>query len=598
VVGTFRPDGKAYVFSQSGSTWSTTADVPARLERLTDASGALSGWRHVSKRDQLESYDAAGRLISIGDRTGAVHALSYDKLTRLVRITDAFGRQLEFGYDSQHRGATMTDPASQIYRYTYDALNNLSMVAYPDATAGDDTDNPKKTYHYAEAAHINNGVTCPGGNAFAANLLTGITDENGTRYATYKYDCQGRAVSSEHWADAAATQSAERHQLTYTTDPNGNPISTAVTDPLGTQRTYSFTTVLGVVKSTGQSQPGGSGCGPASSAINYDANGNVASRSDFNGNKACYAYDLARNLETKRVEGLPASAVCSTALSTPPAPTATNPVRTVTTAWHPDWRLEVKRAEPKKLTHWVYNGQPDPTNGNAATHCAPASALLPDGKPIAVLCKKVEQATLDETGAQGFAASASGTPRVWQYTYNDYGQVLTEDGPRSDLSDLTTYTYYPDTVFDATQAHTRGDLWKVANALNQVTEYTRYDKHGRALQVKDANGVLTNLTYLPRGWLTSRQVGNELTSYDYDKVGQLKKLTLPDGSFIAYDYDAAHRLWQISDQRGNRIVYTLDAAGTRTREEIKDPQGQLVKTLTRVPDALGRVQTLTGVGNE
>jgi YD repeat-containing protein len=146
VVGTFRPDGKAYVFSQSGSTWSTTADVPARLERLTDASGALSGWRHVSKRDQLESYDAAGRLISIGDRTGAVHALSYDKLTRLVRITDAFGRQLEFGYDSQHRGATMTDPASQIYRYTYDALNNLSMVAYPDATAGDDTDFEIGTY--------------------------------------------------------------------------------------------------------------------------------------------------------------------------------------------------------------------------------------------------------------------------------------------------------------------------------------------------------------------------------------------------------------------------------------------------------------------
>jgi YD repeat-containing protein len=90
-------------------------------------------------------------------------------------------------------------------------------------------------------------------------------------------------------------------------------------------------------------------------------------------------------------------------------------------------------------------------------------------------------------------------------------------------------------------------------------------------------------------------VGNELTTYDYDNVGQLKKLTLPDGSFLAYDYDAAHRLWQVSDQRGNRIVYTLDAAGTRTREEIKDPHGQLIKTLTRLPDALGRVQTLTGV---
>lgn len=40
-----------------------------------------------------------------------------------------------------------------------------------------------------------------------------------------------------------------------------------------------------------------------------------------------------------------------------------------------------------KLTIDVYNGQPDPFNGNAIASCASASARLVDGKPIAVLCK-------------------------------------------------------------------------------------------------------------------------------------------------------------------------------------------------------------------
>ena len=619
VVFAHRPDGKVYTFAFVNGAWSGDADIKDGLVELKDAGGNSVGWQY---RDALnrsyEEYDHSGRLLRMSSAAGAFQLFTYGSAAggkspasaptcirpesnSVVRsdlvtcVTDMFGRQIDLAYDGHGMVTEMFDAENSGYGYGHDSGNRLVSLTYPDQDS-DLTNNPKRTYHYAEAAHINNGVTCPSGNAFAANLLTGITDENGDRYATYKYDCQGRAISTEHWADSATTQSVERHQLSFTTDANGNPISTVVIDPLGTQRTYGFTTVLGVVKSTGQSQPGGSGCGPSSSSISYDTNGNVASRTDFAGHKSCFEYDLGRNLETKRVEGLAASAACASALSTPPAPTTANPVRTINSAWHPDWRLEIKRAEPTKLTHWIYNGQPDPTAGNAIASCAPASALLPDGKPIAVLCKKVEQATLDDTGAQGFAATVSGVPRVWQYTYNGYGKITSEDRPRTDISDRTTYTYYADTAFDETQAHTMGDLWKSTNALNQITEYTRYDKHGRALQIRDANGVVTHLSYSPRGWLTSKQVGSELTTYDYDKVGQLKKLTLPDGSFIAYDYDAAHRLREVSDQRGNRIAYTLDAAGNRTKEEIKDPQGQLVKTLTRVPDALGRVQSVQGVG--
>lgn len=105
--------------------------------------------------------------------------------------------------------------------------------------------------------------------------------------------------------------------------------------------------------------------------------------------------------------------------------------------------------------------------------------------------------------------------------------VLTADGPRTDVSDITTYTYY---AADDTDLGKRGNLATITNALGHVTQITAYDLNGNPLTVIDPNGVTTTLTYDPRQRLTSRTVGTERTSYDYDGVGQLLKVTLPDGS--------------------------------------------------------------------
>lgn len=119
---------------------------------------------------------------------------------------------------------------------------------------------------------------------------------------------------------------------------------------------------------------------------------------------------------------------------------------------------------------------------------------------------------------------------------------------------------------------------------------------GNPLTIIDPNGVVTTLTYDLRQRLTSRSVGNELTGYQYDGVGQLTQVTLPDNSRLNYTWDPAHRLTGISDTLGNQVIYTLDAMGNRINEEVKDPQGALARTRARVYDALNRLQTLTGVG--
>ncbi|MGV1038026.1 MAG: RHS repeat protein, partial [Candidatus Nanopelagicales bacterium] len=321
--------------------------------------------------------------------------------------------------------------------------------------------------------------------------------------------------------------------------------------------------------------------GASASALSYDANGNIGSRTDFNGVVTSYTYDLSRNLETKRIEasGKPES-------------------RTISSAWHAYWRLPIKVAEPKKLVTWVYNGDTDPSTGSVLT-CAPAGAVVPSISggtvPIGVLCKKTEQATTDGTGGAGLVPTVTGTPRTWVYTYNQFGQVLTADGPRTDVTDLTTSTYY---AADDADLGKRGNLATIVNALGQVTQVTAYDLNGNPLTIVDPNGVTTTLTYDLRQRLTSRTVGSELTSYQYDGVGQLLKATLPDGRYTAYTWDAAHRLTDISDALGNTLHYTLDPMGNRTKDEVKDPAGQLAQTRQHVYDALSRLAQDIGAQNQ
>ena len=133
--------------------------------------------------------------------------------------------------------------------------------------------------------------------------------------------------------------------------------------------------------------------------------------------------------------------------------------------------------------------------------------------------------------------------------------------------------------------------------LGQVTQITAYNAHGRPLTLVDPNGLTTTLTYDARQRLTSRTVGTETTSYEYDGVGQMTKVTLPDGSFLSYTYDAAHRLTAIQDNLGNRIAYTLDLMGNRTREDVFDPASQLAQTRVRVYSNLNRLTQEIGGTN-
>ncbi len=183
----------------------------------------------------------------------------------------------------------------------------------------------------------------------------------------------------------------------------------------------------------------------------------------------------------------------------------------------------------------------------------------------------------------------------WTYTYNTLGLVATADGPRSDITDTISFAY-----------DSQGQPITITNALGQVTQLLDYNDQGQAQKAIDSNGVETQLTYHPRGWLATSTVkdpagniANDVTTqYAYDAVGQLVKITQANGAELNYEYDDARRLIAVSNHEGERIDYTVDFAGNRTGESVKSVSGSIKRLSTRVYDELSRVTKIVGANGQ
>ncbi len=230
-----RPDGKRYLFRLVSGAWKPDADIVDRLERLTDTGGNTAGWRYTSAGGEIETYTATGALASFADGHGWTWSVA--TTGTITTVTDPAGRAMILGVDAAGN-RTVTLPDSGIITYRKDANNNLVSVTYPD--------NSIKQYLYEDSRF--------------PHALTGLIDENGDRYASWSYGADGRAIASWHGGALYADQTV----LTYNSDG-----STGVNDAIGSVRTYGFTPVLGVPRTTGSTQPAGSGCGAASSGVTY-----------------------------------------------------------------------------------------------------------------------------------------------------------------------------------------------------------------------------------------------------------------------------------------------------------------------------------------
>ncbi|MCW0460981.1 hypothetical protein NB717_002049 [Xanthomonas sacchari] len=489
------------------------------------------------RQDAIYTFDAKGKLVSRMAEDGSGWVYGYNTRGRLQSIASLQGRSIELLYADDNDDALITGIVSGGVQLASYGYDQQRLASVTYA------DGKSRIYHYEDTRFPRH--------------LTGVTTEDGQRFSTFAYDEVGRAISSQHAGGIDGVT------LAY------SAAGTRVTDALGDVNDYTMT-------EAGGASPKVATVARTDGTLQYSYNDQssdfrrrLSSVTDRRGIQTQHSYaeatenGVAVNLHTVRE-----------AVGQPQERTTTT-----RTAAGSNRLLSVQTGG--RTVSYSYNDRLQPVQMTSSDTAS--------GKQRTITYSYCE--------ASDVAATDSTCPIL--------GLPKTVDGARTDVNDITRFTYYA--TDDSTCAtspttcpHRKGDLWKVTNALGQVTEYLAYDGAGRVLSAKDANGVVTDYTYHPRGWLTASKVrgaddssesDDRITAIDYWPTGLVKQVTQPDGAFTRFTYDAAHRLTDIADNAGNTIHYTLDNAGNRSKEDTKDASGTLKRTLSRIYNQLGQLAT-------
>lgn len=507
--------------------------------------------------DRIESDGAGNWVLEQSDRT-----LVFDAKGRLVGQWMESGSALSYAYDAAGRLISIKNESGRSIDFQYaNAYGEAQISAI--RIAG--TVLVSYTYLNGKLA----SASYPGAGArtyqyddarFAAHL-TSIKAEDSRLYGAFVYDAKGRVLSSEH------ANGADRTEFTYTAQ--GGAVAK---DALGHETNYELT---------------------ASSPTNLprklsNVSDGVASTSRTYNDEST---DFRRRLKTVNRNDVQTSYGYSESELDGQA------VKIET--------IEEAVGKPEKRTTVTYRDLA--TNrfllseaGNRKTRIARNSRMQPT-QVTAMDAATGESRTTTYTYCEQADVTAGTCPLI--------GLVIKVDGPRTDVSDITTYTYRasdePTCASNpAACPYRKGDVWKVArrvsDTLSLVEETLRYDSAGRPLSVKDANGVITDYEYTSRGQLAARKLrgadnateaDDQIARIEYWPTGLVKKITDPTGASSSFAYDAAQRLTDIADQDGNTVHYSLDNAGNRKTEEVKTAAGVTKRSLSRTYNALGQMES-------
>ncbi len=535
-----RPDGRRIKFVRVGTTNRWNEDKLSPVAYIVK--NADGTYTHATEDIATETYDGGGKPLVIKDPHGIGWTFTYAANHYPTRITHTSGRYIQLTWTSGQL-TSVTDPTGAVYAYTYTAnafgsgLHRLASSTRPGAT-GDPA---------ATVAYFYENPSFPGG-------LTGKSF-NGVRYSTFAYDAQARAVSSEH-----ATGGIDRMTYAYTGVPVSPPApppdppppgsdcnpsthtcpappviddgtgdaaqiaanaaqaaaeddviahvdattSVLETNPLGLKTTYEFldgklTTVSGQATAH---------CGARSRQRSYDANGNEALVTDFNGIFTDTTYNSKGQL-TQKIEAY------NTAVA-----------RTTTYAWDPTYnRLTSETVAGDHQTSYTYTAD-----------------------------QRLASVTVKNLSANGVLNQT----HVWTFAYTKYAsglvQTMIVDGPQVGTGDKITYSY-----------SAAGDLVSVTNTHGHATSFSVYNALGQPGRTIGPNSDQTDIAYFPDGRL--KQVTTypnniaATTAFTY-AAGLLASSKTADNITTTYTYDAVRRLTkedrpELNGTAEERITYDL-----------------------------------------
>jgi RHS repeat-associated protein len=525
-----------------GTLWRTnyarTLSVSSSSASITDGTGATTQftsagglWMPVNPATTATFFTSGSNyLYTLADNT----VEKYSSASKLTRISYQDGGGINLSYNSSGLLSTIANENLRQMTLTYGSTSKVSTLVTPDGNysylydANGNLTKVTKPNTKFRTYHYENGTY--------VNALTGITDESGVRFASFTYDASGKGTLTQHAGPS------DGYTIAY-----GSAATSTVTNPLAKNTTYNFINFQSARQSVQVDGAASTNCVAANRYRNFDDNGWLIGATDWENNTTRYQYDARGNI-TKLTEA-----------------TGTAQERTTTLTFASSYNLPLTVSEPGRTTTSSYD---------------------PYGRVTSVTVTDTATAQSRTTTYTYYSNTTDGSGNLV------LGRLNTVDGPRTDVSDVTTYFY------DANL-----NLTKIRNALSQDTQITTRDAAGRPTNIQDPSGVNTALIYNSSGLLGSLvySSGTALaatTSYVYDANNNLKQVTQPNSVVTKYTYDSAQRLTGITDGLNNTITYTLNAAGNVTLEQYKTSGAVLKYTHTRAYDELARLIQSVGASSQ
>jgi RHS repeat-associated protein len=553
----------------TGTLWSTTYDRfvipatnggPVRLRRPDGQTIRFS----VGPTGLVPQPHFLGKLQQTGtgwryvDEHQTVE--EFDTQGRLLKITDLQGRTVTASYNTQGAMSGVTSNAGGSLTFTYTTFGQLytlrdhtgrtwtySYDNYANLVSAQQPDTTRHRYVYADPNDPHN----------LTEASVEYADGGGIRFAVWAYDAQGRATTN--YAPGSLTSSTPRRQVTieYPSDTLRR-----VTDGRGQVTEYSLARVNGTGFISSVVGPGFAQCGFADSVRQFDPAMNVTAHARFGRTTRYGGYDDKRQ---------------------------------------PAFMVEADGTLSARRTDYVY----DPRFIGKPTLITEPSVA--PGRVKTTLVEYNARGQETRVAISGFHPDGTPVSRTTTAEYNGpLGQLSKVDGPRTDVLDVTTYTYDLTTqrlksVRDAAGVDVRSNI--LFNALGQIASETR------------PNGVSISYTYVPGNALlasVTEQAGSvtRRTAWTYTMRQQVQSITFSDGvnpvQEIHFDYDyagdliyaGARRNWLEPHLQEPYITFTRDRSGNVTAKAIQDTRNNdWAYQLDSTFDAYNRVDAVVAANN-
>lgn len=478
------------------------------------------------------------------DPNGKVSAMYVDSHGNATGTVDALGRTTTTTYNAFNQPLTVTDASGITTTFVYDTAGNITSRARP--LLGSDG----VTVVATQTTTYNYGGTTP----VYAGDVTSITDPVGETW-TYRYDSYGNVVSTtapptpENSAGNKTTYAynAARGWMTSSVSPKGNVTGGTPADYTTTFEHDSYGRVT-VVK-----DPLWTSSTPAlhKTIRAFDANGNLSSVTDANGNTTTYAYNAADELVT---------------ITRPDSTTLQND-------YWADGRVYHQYDGANEATTYTYDSQ-----GRLATMADPLSRTVTFGYDAAG----------NLLSRQEHGGNCSATPKT-SCTTRTYDAA----------NQLKTVTYSDGATPNVTAIGYDSLGRRTSMTDGSGSSVWGYDSLGRLSMSSNGAGSTLGFEYDLAGRQTTLSYpgGSQAVTRTYDDAGRLASITDWSSRTMTFSYDEDSHLLATVFPNGTTAAATVDrSGGMQALDLLPTGGGSALASLDYTRDGAGQVASQSGSG--